>query len=181
MIIVNALGHTCYHAKVTALQVIKAFVIFVENQFNTHIQIIRSDNGLEFTNIEANQFFQSKGIIHQKSCPYTPQQNGVVEWKHKYMLETARALLFQSQLPIKYWGECLLTATYIINRLPTTHFKTKCPFELLQKRKPEYSHIKYLVAYVTPLLQKISITNLILKLLLMCLLDILLEPKDTRS
>ena len=80
----------------------------VENQFSTTVKTIRLDNGLEFTSNETTLFFQSKGIIHQKSCPYTPQQNGVVERKHKFILETARALLFQSKLPVKYWSECNL-------------------------------------------------------------------------
>lgn len=85
--------------KNNALQVIKAFLSMIENQFDTTLKIIRSDNGLEFINNEAASYFQSKGIIHQKSCPYTPQQNGVVERKHKYLLETARALMFHSHLP----------------------------------------------------------------------------------
>ena len=87
-------------------------------------------------------YFQSKGILHQKSCPYTPQQNGVVERKHKYLLETARALLFQSKLPTKYWGECILTATYITNRLLTTLLQKKCPFTILYNQEPQYSHMK---------------------------------------
>lgn len=110
--------------KSNALQTIKAFVSLIENQFQTKLKDIRSDNGLEFTSSEAVQFFQTKGIIHQKTCPYTPQQNGVVERKHKYLLETTRALLFQSKLPLRYWGECVLTATYIINRLPTKLLQT---------------------------------------------------------
>ena len=80
--------------KSNAFHILKAFILMVENQFNTTVKTIRSDNGLEFTSNETTLFFQSKGIIHQKSCPYTPQQNGVVERKHKYILETARALLF---------------------------------------------------------------------------------------
>uniref|UniRef100_A0A0V0IVR9 Putative ovule protein n=1 Tax=Solanum chacoense TaxID=4108 RepID=A0A0V0IVR9_SOLCH len=90
--------------KSNALQTVKAFITLIETQFQTKLKAIRSDNGLEFTNAEATCFFQEKGIIHQKSCPYTPQQNGVVERKHKYLLETARALMFQSKLPVRYWG-----------------------------------------------------------------------------
>lgn len=125
-----------------ALQTIKAFVILIENQFNIRIKIIRSDNGLEFTNTKANLFFQSKGIVHQRTCPYTPQQNGIVERKHKYLLETARALLFQSKLPTRYWGECIICATYIINRLPSSSLNNRCPYELLYKRKPKYSQMR---------------------------------------
>ena len=84
------------------LQTIKAFVSLVEKQFQTKLKTIRSDNGLEFTSSEVVHLFQTKGIIHQKTCPYTPQQNGVVERKHKYLLETVRALLFQSKLPLRY-------------------------------------------------------------------------------
>ena len=76
----------------------------IETQFNTCVQTIRTDNGLEFVNVETSIFFKTKGIIHEKTCPYTPQQNGVVKRKHKYLLETARALLFQSKLPLKYLG-----------------------------------------------------------------------------
>ncbi|XP_019260646.1 PREDICTED: uncharacterized protein LOC109238613 [Nicotiana attenuata] len=134
---------------------LKAFVTMIENQFNTSIKTIRSDNGLEFTSPEALSFYQSKGIIHQKTCPYTPQQNGVVEKKHTYLLETARALMFQSKLPTKYWGECILTATYLINRLPTTYLNNKCPFELLYQKKPHYSHLRSFGCLCYPTLPKI--------------------------
>lgn len=115
-------------SKANTLQILMAFVCMVENQFQTSIKTIRSDNGLEFTSNEAKTFYQSKGIIHQRSCPYTPQQNGVVERKHKYLLEIARTLLYQSKLPIRYWGGCLITTTYLINRLPSVSLKGKCPY-----------------------------------------------------
>lgn len=76
--------------KSNALQVIKAFLSMIENQFDTTLKIIRSDNGLKFINNEAAFYFQSKVIIYLKSCPYIPQQNSVVERKHKYLLETTR-------------------------------------------------------------------------------------------
>uniref|UniRef100_M1D8Y3 Retroelement pol polyprotein n=1 Tax=Solanum tuberosum TaxID=4113 RepID=M1D8Y3_SOLTU len=128
--------------KSNALHTIKAFTTLIENQFHTKLKTIRSDNGLEFSSTEAICFFQEKGIIHQKSCPYTPQQNGVVERKHKYLREIARALLFQSKMPMRYWGECVLTATYLINRLPTKLLQNKSPYELLYHKKPTYSHLR---------------------------------------
>ncbi|XP_075083713.1 uncharacterized protein LOC142167461 [Nicotiana tabacum] len=128
--------------KSNAYQVLKGFFSLVENQFGVNVKAVRIDNGLEFTNTETNMLFQSKGIIHQRAYPYTPQQNGVVERKHKYLLETARALLFQSKLPQKYWDECILCATFLINRLPSTSINDQTPYELLYKRKPNYSHLK---------------------------------------
>ena len=95
--------------KSNSLQTIKSLICLIENQFKTTVKSIRTNNGLEFTNKETSDFLQNKGIIHQRTCPYTPQQNGVVERKHKYLLETARALLYHSKLPLQYWGECVLT------------------------------------------------------------------------
>ncbi|XP_075074776.1 uncharacterized protein LOC142162331 [Nicotiana tabacum] len=49
---------------------------------------------------------QSLGIVHQSSCVYTPQQNGVAEKRHKYILETSRALRFQVAVLLRFWEEC---------------------------------------------------------------------------
>ncbi|XP_070013095.1 uncharacterized protein [Nicotiana sylvestris] len=68
---------------------------------------------------DGKRLLQSFGIIHQSSCVYTPQQNGVSERRHKYILDTARALRFQASVPLKFWGECALTFVYVINRIPT--------------------------------------------------------------
>ena len=102
--------------KSNTLQTIKTFVSLVENQFQTNVKTTRTDNGSESLNTETIVYVQDTGIIYQKTGPYTPQQNGVVERKYKHILEVARALLYQSKLPNKYWGECILTATYLINK-----------------------------------------------------------------
>lgn len=87
-------------------------------------------------------YFLSKGIIHQTSCVVTPQQNGVVERKRRHLLEVCRALLFQSHLHIVYWGECLLTTTFLINRYPSKLLNYKTPFELLFHKPSDYSFLK---------------------------------------
>ena len=52
-----------------------------------------------------------------------------------------RALLFQSCVPFCYWGDCVLTAVYLINRTPSPLLSNKTPFELLNNNKPTYSHL----------------------------------------
>ena len=88
------------------------------------------------------EFYIQKGIKHETSCPETPQQNGVVERKQKYLMETARTLLFQSNLPLSFWGDCAQYAVYIINRTALAILKNKTPQEVLFGKKPDYTHLK---------------------------------------
>ncbi|KAJ9562057.1 hypothetical protein OSB04_007217 [Centaurea solstitialis] len=73
---------------------------------------------------------------------YTPQQNGVAERKHRHLVETARSLLLSSGVPSVFWGEVLLTATYLINRIPTAHNSGLSPFEKLYGESPDYSLLR---------------------------------------
>lgn len=77
-----------------------SFTKYTQTQFNRSIKTIRSDNGSEFVNSSCHCLFNDLGIVHQRSCPYTPQQNGVVERKHQHIVQVARSLLYtQIYLP----------------------------------------------------------------------------------
>ncbi|BFG37702.1 hypothetical protein CerSpe_239760 [Prunus speciosa] len=108
------------------------FYHMVETQFHTRIQVLRSDNGGEFLNHDLNEFFQAHGIIHQCSCPSTPQQNGVVERKNRHLLEVVRASLFGANMPRSFWGEAVLSAAYLINRIPSSILQFRTPLQTLQ-------------------------------------------------
>ncbi|KAJ9557693.1 hypothetical protein OSB04_012307, partial [Centaurea solstitialis] len=96
----------------------------------------------EYTSNDFTQLLASDGTIHQSSCTDTPQQNGVAERKHRHLVETARSLLVSSGVPSVFWGEALLTATYLINRIPIAHNSGLSPFEKLYGESPDYSSLR---------------------------------------
>ncbi|KAJ9540324.1 hypothetical protein OSB04_026830 [Centaurea solstitialis] len=118
------------------------FCNMVHTQFGKNVKRIRSDNGVEFQSRQMLDYYTENGILLETSCTDTPQQNGVVERKHRHILEVARALRFEAGLPIEFWGECILTAMYIINRLPTKVLKNKTPYEILFNKRPSYDHLR---------------------------------------
>ena len=64
----------------------------VQTQFNTSICMLRSDNPKEYL-FRPFSFMSSHEILHQSSCAYTPQYNGVAERKNRHLVETAHTLL----------------------------------------------------------------------------------------
>jgi hypothetical protein len=74
---------------------------------------------------------KSVGILHQTSCPNTPQQNGVAERKNRHLLEITRSLLIGSNVPSYLWGEALSSAVYLINRVPSSVLNFKKPIDVL--------------------------------------------------
>ena len=78
--------------------IFKKFHAKIRTQFNTSILILRSDNTKEYFSMSFSSFMSSHWILHQSSCAYTPQQNGVAEHKNRYLVETARTLLYHKIL-----------------------------------------------------------------------------------
>ena len=68
------------------------FNSLVETQFSAKIKTLRSDGGGEFVNAKFKSFCLEHDILHQFSYPYSPQQNGVAERKHRQIVESALSI-----------------------------------------------------------------------------------------
>lgn len=118
------------------------FQLLVENQLEKKIKVFQSDGGGEFTSNAFKLLLEQKGIHYQFSCPYTPQQNGVVEQKHRHVVETVLSLLFQSHMPLRYWVDAFLTTTFLINQMPSSILGILSLFQKINEKSPKYNNIK---------------------------------------
>jgi hypothetical protein len=89
-----------------------------------------------------NSFFQKAGITHHVSCPHAHQQNGSAERKHHHIVEVGLALLANASMPLKYWDEAFLTATFLINLLPSKVIDLQSPAEYLLHITPNYDALR---------------------------------------
>ncbi|KAM0067353.1 putative RNA-directed DNA polymerase [Helianthus debilis subsp. tardiflorus] len=130
------------HTKAMFSTILTTFITFVQTQFSRKIKVFQSDGGTEFVNNQVKKIFQDNGTFHRLSCPYIPQQNGRVERKHRHIIETGLAMMFNAKVPSSYWVEAFSSAVYIINRLPSKILEGKSPFEHMFGHVPNYNNFR---------------------------------------
>ena len=116
------------------------FKLVVEKYFQRPIISFYSDNGGEF--IKLRHFFEQTGISHFFTPPHTPEHNGIAERRHQHIVQTGLTLLSQASLPLKFWSHAFLTATYLINRMPSPTLQMESPFQKLFGNAPNYSKLR---------------------------------------
>ncbi|OWZ24243.1 Rve-domain-containing hypothetical protein [Phytophthora megakarya] len=55
------------------------FKAFYENQWGERLKCLRSNNRTEYVNKKIAEVCSRDGIMHQRTVPYSPQQNGMAE------------------------------------------------------------------------------------------------------
>ena len=133
----------CYFLK-TKNQVFDKFIEFknlVENQTEKKIKILRTDNGTEYMSNSFKKFLIENGIRHQLTNAYTPEQNGIAESFNRTLIERAKCLLFDAQLPKKFWAEASNMAAYLINKTISST-TGEIPDEIFYNTKINISNLK---------------------------------------
>lgn len=113
----------------------------IKNKFGHPPKYLRFDNGKELVNKELEKFAAEKGITIETTAPYSPSQNGVAERFNRTLLELARAMLIEKNLPVFLWDKAVVHAAYLWNRAPTRALDGKTPYEAWTGQKLDVVHL----------------------------------------
>ncbi|GJT36298.1 putative ribonuclease H-like domain-containing protein [Tanacetum coccineum] len=127
-------------------EVLKDFLIMIQQNLQALVISVRTDRGTEFLNKTLHAFFKEEGIEHQTSTPRTPEQNGVVERRNGTLVEAARTMLSASKLPLFFWAEAIATACYTQNRSIIISTHEKMAYHIINDWKPSIKHL-YIFCY----------------------------------
>lgn len=138
-------GHrTAYFLKLKSEveECIRDYINLIENHVGVNVKILRTDNGSEFGSNDLAQFLSEKGIIHERSAPYTPEQNGRIEREIRTIKDSTRTMLESKDLPESLWEMAVSFACYVRNRVLDKQSPEITAYEAMFKRKPIVSHIR---------------------------------------
>jgi len=123
-----------------ALHYFKIYKAEVENQIEKKIKRLKSDHGGECFSNEFSEFCTVYGIIHARTPPYSPQSNRIAERKNHTLTDLVNAMLETTGLSKEWWGEAILIASHVVNRVPTKN-KEIAPFDEWEKKRLNLSYL----------------------------------------
>ena len=121
-------------------QQIMNYCTFIHTQYGRWPKKLKTDNASEYE--ATRSWLENNGIELKTSAPYSPQQNGVSERMNRTLLDLARAMRFEKNLPETLWGEAVLHAAWIRNRSPTAALDGNTPIRVLTGTRPNLSDVK---------------------------------------
>ena len=87
------------------------------------------------------KFCEENGITHEVTAPRTPEQNGIAKRKNRTLKDTMNAMLISSGLLSNMWGEAIISACHVLNRVPHKKIR-KTSYELWEGRSPNLGYLK---------------------------------------
>jgi len=124
------------------LKVFRNYHVEAERHTGRKLQNVRLDMGKEWLNSAWEMYAKAHGIKLDFTTPYAHQQNGAAERSMRLLLDGARSVLAESDLPIKYWADAVNTVTYVRNFIPSMRRPGSIPAELWYGRRQDISHLR---------------------------------------
>ncbi|CAI7755999.1 unnamed protein product [Closterium sp. NIES-53] len=122
------------------LREFKKWLVLVERQTKKSVLMLCSDRGGEFLGKEFTEFVDGKGIVHDMTCPYTPQQNDMVEREMRTIVKSVRTMLLHVGVQHHWWHLALRQGVWVRNCLErSTTPLGMTPYQLLTGKKPDLS------------------------------------------
>jgi transposase InsO family protein len=128
--------------KSKAFENFKIYKEMVENEMDSRIKCLRSDNGEDFTSNKFMDYYRINGIKRKFFVARTPQQNRVVERKNGTVQEMARTMLMDSKLTDIFWTQTVHIAVHIQNKVMLRNNNNKTPYELWKGRPANVKHFR---------------------------------------
>ena len=103
---------------------------------------LHSNNGGEYVDKEITDFCAKEGIRREWTAPYNLEQNGVAERKNRTIVEAARAMMYDPDMPKFLWAEACNTTVYVQNRTPHRALGKITPEKVFIGKTPKVSHFR---------------------------------------
>lgn len=136
---------------------IEEFILWIKIQTGVSVKILRSDNGTEFVNETLREVCRKNGLVHQRTNPYNPHQNGTIERVQRTLMETVRTWLVATKFPLHLWGELYMHAVRVYNLRPHGSLQGMVPAIVLLGRDHILSKLE--AQYFLPLGSKVIIST----------------------
>ena len=124
----------------TVKKIFKSWLPWAERMTGRTLKAVRHDKAQEFVHGVFADYLADLGVEVQCSVAYEHQQNGKAENTNRVIMDKARCMLIQSQLPDRYWPYAITAAGFIGNRSPVVG-QPKVPYELFTGREPDMDTI----------------------------------------
>jgi hypothetical protein len=119
------------------LSKLQIYIPRVETVTGQHVNYFRSDSRGEYDSDIFRTYLRERGIHHEITNVYTPQENGVSKWMNRTIMEMAH----DSGLLCTFWGYSVLHSACILNILPSHTLNTQTtPEEILTGNKLSITH-----------------------------------------
>lgn len=114
------------------------------------LQEIFSDNAKEYIGTAVQNWCQQHKVAHTLSSPYFSHQNGLAESPGFHLMDTARAMLRESEVPDEYIHYAIRHATDLHNNMVNTGLpeEDSIPYTRHYAKPPSFAHLLPFGSYV---------------------------------